>query len=195
VGGSVPSWPWPILQLHAWLHLRQREHLRRSPAGTPGTTPGCNVGYEFATGNSGNPQLDPYRATQFNIAWEDYFAPQALVSVGGFYKQIESFEISENVPTLVPDDFGGTVGPINQPVNGGHGYIYGAEFAGQYVFDMGFGVAAQLHLHSSPSRPSRPRSAPTCRSRAWRLTLRPRRSSTKTMGSTLVCRTHGVVRR
>ena len=121
------------------------------PAGTPGTTPGCNVGYEFATGNSGNPQLDPYRATQFNIAWEDYFAPQALVSVGGFYKQIESFEISENVPTLVPDDFGGTVGPINQPVNGGHGYIYGAEFAGQYVFDMGFGVAANYTYTQSQS--------------------------------------------
>ncbi|MDE1985143.1 MAG: TonB-dependent receptor [Alphaproteobacteria bacterium] len=119
--------------------------------GTPGTTPGCNVGYEFANGSSGNPNLDPYRATQFNVSWEDYFAPQALVSVGGFYKQIESFEVYQPVQTTVMDDFGGTTGPITMPVNGGHGQIYGLEFAGQYVLDMGLGVAANYTYTQSES--------------------------------------------
>lgn len=119
--------------------------------GTPGTTPGCNIGYEFATGTSGNPNLDPYRATQFNAAWEWYFAPQSLISFGAYYKQVESFEVNENVPTLVQDDFGGTVGPISMPVNGGKGHIYGAELSGEYVFDNGFGIAANYTYNNSVS--------------------------------------------
>jgi iron complex outermembrane recepter protein len=119
--------------------------------GTPGVTPGCNVGYEFATGNAGNPKLDPYRATQFALAWEDYFAPQALVSVSGFYKQIESFEVIQPVNTFVMDDFGGTTGPVNEPVNGGHGQIYGFELASQYVFDLGVGFAANYTYTQSQS--------------------------------------------
>jgi iron complex outermembrane recepter protein len=116
------------------------------------SNPGCvQDGFEFATGTAGNPQLDPYRATQFNIAWEDYFAPQALVSIGGFYKQIESFEVNQPVQTTVMDDFGGTAGPINMPVNGGHGQIYGMEFTGQYVLDMGLGVAANYTYTQSQS--------------------------------------------
>ncbi len=119
--------------------------------GTPGTTPGCNVGYEFATGTSGNPNLDPYRATQFNAAWEWYFAPASLISVGAFYKEVESFEVSQNVPTLVPDDFGGTTGPISEPVNGGHGHIYGVELSGEYALDNGFGLAANYTYNNSVS--------------------------------------------
>jgi len=122
-----------------------------APGVTPGVTPGCNLGYEFTGGNAGNPQLDPYRATQFNLAWEDYFAPQALLSVGAFYKQVESFEVSQPVATTVMDDFGGTSANVTTPVNGGHGSIYGAEFAGQYVFDIGLGVAANYTYTQSRS--------------------------------------------
>ena len=119
--------------------------------GTPGTTPGCNVGYEFANGSAGNPNLDPYRANQLNVAWEYYFAPQALFSVGGFFKKIESFEVQQPVQTTVMDDFGGTAGPITMPVNGGHGKIYGAEFSGQYVLDMGLGFAGNYTYTQSQS--------------------------------------------
>ncbi len=119
--------------------------------GTPGVTAGCNIGYEFVGGNAGNPQLDPYRATQFNLAWEDYFAPQALASVGFFYKQVESFEVSQPVQTTVMDDFGGSAANVTTPVNGGHGSIYGAEFSGQYVLDIGLGVAANYTYTQSQS--------------------------------------------
>ena len=112
----------------------------------------CKDGFEFANGSSGNPQLDPYRATQFNLAWEDYFAPQALVSVGVFYKQIESFEVNRKCDR--PRSW--TISAARQarstmPVNGGHGSIYGIELAGQYVFDMGFGFAANYTYTQSQS--------------------------------------------
>jgi TonB-dependent receptor len=133
------------------LGLGQSYNFTRSTGDRVNIHTGVKDGFEFATGSSGNPQLDPYRATQFNLAWEDYFAPQALASVGVFYKQIESFEVNQNVATNVPDDFGGTTGPINMPVNGGHGSIYGAEFSGQYVFDIGVGLAANYTYTQSRS--------------------------------------------
>ncbi len=108
-------------------------------------------GFEFANGSSGNPLLDPYRANQFNLTWEDYFAPGGLASVSGFYKQIESFEVTEPVNTFVSDDFGGTTGPITEPVNGGKGSIEGLEFSGQYAFDDGLGFAANYTYTQSTS--------------------------------------------
>ena len=112
---------------------------------------GTKDGFKFANGSSGNPQLDPYRANQFNLSWEDYFAPEAMVSVGAFYKQIESFEVQQPVQTTVVDDFGGTPGPITMAVNGGHGSIYGLEVAGQYVMDLGLGFAANYTYTQSQS--------------------------------------------
>jgi len=133
------------------LGLGQSYNFTRETGGRVNIHTGVKDGFEFATGSAGNPQLDPYRATQFNLAWEDYFAPQALASVGVFYKQIESFEVNQNVQTTVMDDFGGTAGPINMPVNGGHGSIYGAELSGQYVFDLGVGISANYTYTQSRS--------------------------------------------
>ena len=119
--------------------------------GTPGVTPGCNIGFEFATGNSGNPNLDPYRASQFNLSWEDYFAPGGLFSAGVFYKAVDNFVETQNLSVRVMDSFGGTIGNVSEPVNAGHGSIYGLELAGQYAFDNGFGVAANYTRSESSS--------------------------------------------
>jgi TonB-dependent receptor len=119
--------------------------------------PGGAARFQFANGNSGNPELDPYRATQFFLSWEDYFAPGGLLSLGGFYKQVDSFVEIQTIPTLVNDDFGGTVGGVTQPVNAGKGRIYGLELASQYAFGdsagwlNGFGVAANYTLSQSSS--------------------------------------------
>jgi len=138
------------------LGLGQSYNFTRETGGRVNTNPsspsfGTKDGFKFVNGASGNPQLDPYRATQFNLSWEDYFAPEALVSAGIFYKQIESFEVQQPIQTTVPDDFGGTEGPITMAVNGGHGKIYGMELAGQYVFDMGVGFAGNYTYTQSES--------------------------------------------
>lgn len=110
-----------------------------------------NARFSFANGSSGNPNLDPFRASQFNMSWEDYFSPGGLISVGFFYKAVDNFVTIANVPTLVNDDFGGTVGNVQTPVNGGKGKIYGGELAAQYAFDNGFGVAANYTRSNSQS--------------------------------------------
>ena len=42
-------------------------------------------------GSGGNPDLDPYRANQFDASLEWYFKPQSLLSAGLFYKDISTF--------------------------------------------------------------------------------------------------------
>jgi TonB-dependent receptor len=58
-------------------------------------TPGGTIdGFNYRV-SYGNPQLDPYRATNFDLGVEWYFAPQAVLSVAGFVKKVESFPISQ----------------------------------------------------------------------------------------------------
>lgn len=57
-------------------------------------TPGGSAdGFNFRV-TSGNPFLEPYRATNFDLALEWYFAPQSIVSVALFKKEIESFPVA-----------------------------------------------------------------------------------------------------
>ncbi len=105
-------------------------------------TTGLQDGFAFASGSSGNTQLDPYRANQFYASWEDYFGKGDLVSVGTFYKQVDNFVETQNLTETINDDFGGTSGIVSEPVNAGRGSIYGLELSGQYGWDNGLGVAA-----------------------------------------------------
>ncbi len=49
------------------------------------------------TGNGGNPNLNPYRATQYDASVEWYFAKQSLLSVDFFYKDISTYIVSAAV--------------------------------------------------------------------------------------------------
>jgi TonB-dependent receptor len=113
--------------------------------------PGGLARFQFSNGSSGNPDLEPFRATQFNASWEDYFSSNAIVSAGAFYKKVGNFVTIANVPTLVNDDFGGTVGNVTTPINGGNGKIYGAEISGLYSFANGFGISANYTRSESKS--------------------------------------------
>jgi len=60
-------------------------------------TPGGSAdGFNFRV-TSGNPFLEPFRATNYDIAVEWYFAPQALISVAGFIKDVASFTQSSAI--------------------------------------------------------------------------------------------------
>ncbi len=57
-------------------------------------TPGGTVdGFNYRI-NYGNPFLDPFRATAYDIAFEWYFAPQSIFSVALFKKDVASFPVS-----------------------------------------------------------------------------------------------------
>ena len=60
-------------------------------------TPGGSVDQFNFRVSSGNPFIDPYRATTYDAAVEWYFAPGALASVAVFAKDIVSFPISTSL--------------------------------------------------------------------------------------------------
>ncbi len=51
----------------------------------------------------GNPELDPYRATQFDIAFERYFDAGSLISATAFYKDVASFLKSTSFCAYQPE--------------------------------------------------------------------------------------------
>lgn len=58
-------------------------------------TPGGAFNAFNQTLNFGNPLLDPFRANSFDLGIEWYFAPESLLSVAVFYKDIETFVTRE----------------------------------------------------------------------------------------------------
>jgi TonB-dependent receptor len=113
--------------------------------------PGGEVRFKFDGGSAGNANLDPFRASQFNLSWEDYFSRNGLLSVGYFYKAVDNFVTTANVPTFVLDGVGGSTANVATPVNGGTGKIYGVELNAQYAFDFGLGFAANYTRSNSES--------------------------------------------
>jgi iron complex outermembrane receptor protein len=81
--------------------------------------------------NRGNPDLEPFRASQFEIALEWYFAQLGLLSGAAFYKNIDSFVADATTPQLVDQ----VVFQITQPENGEGAVVQGLEFNYQQVFD------------------------------------------------------------
>jgi TonB-dependent receptor len=116
--------------------------------------PNGQVRFKFDGGTAGNANLDPFRASQFNMSWEDYFARGGLISVTGFYKAVDNFVTTSNVPTFVLDGVGGSTANVSTPINGGTGKIDGIEFGAQYAFDMGVGFQANYTRSDSDSTQS-----------------------------------------
>ena len=117
------------------------------------------------SGGGGNPDLLPYRANQFDFAYEHYFGRSGVLTAGAFYKDLRSFIINGTDPAY---DFAGLgfapppavqpttlIGTLNGPINGSGGFVYGFEvnFAKTFIelpapFD-GLGVSANYSYNQS----------------------------------------------
>lgn len=121
---------------------------------TRSSTPGPNFDkFLYTNGSGGNPDLDPFRASQFDLAWEHYFGSQGLISAGVFYKSVDSFIVPETFPVTVKDQSvaGATTGTFTSVVNGEGGEIKGLEAQAQYAFENGFGFTANYTYSDSKS--------------------------------------------
>ncbi|WP_149196074.1 TonB-dependent receptor [Luteimonas suaedae] len=92
----------------------------------------------FGSGRSGNPDLEPFRASNYNASWEWYFADASLLNSGVFLIDVESFPESVTRIELLPDSDGVVRdgGPVSRIVNGGGGTIKGFEAGYQQAFDF-----------------------------------------------------------
>src|SRR5690606_8995524 len=94
-----------------------------------------------SSGGTGNPLLDPFTADQIDVAYEWYFAPESLLALSLYYKDIENYIGNATVGTFTTQQ--GTF-EIYGPINGDGGYVRGAELTFQMPFDFlpveGFGI-------------------------------------------------------
>jgi iron complex outermembrane receptor protein len=121
-------------------------------------TPRASLNPGALTGVSGNPDLDPYRANQAEIAVEWYAGNRAAASFAVFYKDIDSFitdsptnQVLQITSATQPNaactpggaaDLWNCPFVINERSNGGGGSSKGFEAAGVWQWDNGFGVQA-----------------------------------------------------
>jgi len=115
-------------------------------------TPGGSVdGFNYRI-NYGNPFLDPFRATAYDLAIEWYFAPQSIFSVALFKKDIASFPVSTTtsgtfastgLPTsIIPPSSPAAINPegqlwtINSIGNGEGASLKGIEVSLQAPFSF-----------------------------------------------------------
>jgi iron complex outermembrane recepter protein len=109
-----------------------------------------NTGSDGNTsGGGGNPQLDPFKANQFDLSYEHYFGKSGIISAAAFYKDLRTFIVNGTIPNfnfvangVTPPPIGGTnppvpgnaVGSFSAPVNGKGGFVYGFEFGFSKTF-------------------------------------------------------------
>lgn len=82
--------------------------------------------------DSGNPDLDPYKSTNFDLLADWYYGESGVVSAGVFYKDIEDYIVeftSRNNPA-----FGGY--DVTQPINGTEASVKGFEFNAQQGLEV-----------------------------------------------------------
>ena len=125
--------------------------------------PGTSVNVTTFTGSAGNPNLEPFRADQADVSLEWYWGNGNLLSLSGFYKDIESFVQTETVLTTVDPVLAAGVDPaslfaISRPGNGDGADVKGFEISYQQAFDMlpepfdGLGLVASYTRLSSNAR-------------------------------------------
>ena len=106
------------------------------------------------TSSGGNPNLRPFKSTNYDVALEWYLSRVSYVSVGGFYKDLSDFL---ELQTLPVERFGRTF-QDTRTRNGQSGTIKGVEIGAQYSFDAlggfasGFGVTGNYTYVSSSAK-------------------------------------------
>ena len=113
-------------------------------------TPAGSVDSVDDTCTAGNPDLQPYRAGEYDVNLGWYPNRDTLINVGFFYKDIQTFIVG---PVLVPkvDLLGdGKLYTVTQRINGTGATVSGVEFSAQTAFTFlpspldGFGGSFNL---------------------------------------------------
>ncbi|MFC0633542.1 TonB-dependent receptor [Brevundimonas balnearis] len=123
--------------------------------------------------SGGNPNLEPWRATAFDLAYEWYVDSTTYLSIAAFYKDLETYiytqtsefdfsgiPIPATATAIPPGVIISPIGSISLPANGEGGTIEGLEFSGALNFGTiwepldGLGVIGSLSLTESDLNPT-----------------------------------------
>jgi iron complex outermembrane recepter protein len=123
------------------------------------------------SGGGGNPELEPWRATGYDLSYEKYFDNKGYISAAAFHKDLKSYIYDQTVEfdfsvfdlTSVPGPYpASTIGRFTRPTNGDGGSMNGWEFAVSVPLDMlwtaldGFGIVTNYSDTRSSILPNGP---------------------------------------
>jgi iron complex outermembrane recepter protein len=94
------------------------------------------------SGGGGNPLLEPYRATAWDLSLEKYVGEGSYAALAVFYKDLESYVYQQNIPWDFSDYDDNGITPISNFgnfstwANGSGGYMRGVELGGALAGDL-----------------------------------------------------------
>jgi len=113
-------------------------------------TSAVNLTPETSSGTSGNPDLRPLIANQYELGLEWYFQQGSLFSVTAFSKDIKDFIFNTVSAKTINGQF---IARLSRPENGPSAHLEGAELSFQHNFANDFGVVANYtytNIDTSP---------------------------------------------
>jgi iron complex outermembrane receptor protein len=116
------------------------------------------------TGNGGNPDLKPIRSTNFDVAYEWYYAPRALLQVGLFHMNLKNYVAYGTYQTTLLNirDNAFRTYTISAPINS-KATITGLELGWQQPIAWGLGFQANYtYADSEEDRSCTPSATETC---------------------------------
>lgn len=117
--------------------------------------------------SSGNPDLQPFESTNFDVAFEWYYHPLSYISVSYFNKRVKNFIVSSVTQININDVTDPSTGsdssaPDSEDIlaefdltsftNAQSATVSGFEFAMQHDFDSGWGIMANMTLVNSNAK-------------------------------------------
>ena len=96
------------------------------------------------TGGGGNVDLKPYEATNYDLAYEWYFAPSSMLAAEVFRRDITNYVVTTTTRQQLTNPISGVSGVYNisRPVNVSDATATGVALIYQHSFDNGFGINA-----------------------------------------------------
>lgn len=97
------------------------------------------------TAGGGNPDLDPYEATNYGLSFEWYFAPSSMVAAEVFHRDIGSYVVNTTTERELTDPISGETDlyQVSSPVNAADAKATGLALS--YVQDIGYGFGVQAN--------------------------------------------------
>ncbi|WP_141452904.1 TonB-dependent receptor [Pseudoxanthomonas sp. z9] len=96
------------------------------------------------TGGGGNVDLEPYEATNYDLAFEWYFAPSSMLGAEIFRRDISNYVVTNTFEQQLTNPISGVSGvySISRPINVADASATGVSLIYQQAFDNGFGINA-----------------------------------------------------
>jgi iron complex outermembrane receptor protein len=96
------------------------------------------------TGGGGNVDLKPYEATNYDLAFEWYFAPSSMLAAEVFRRDISNYVVTNTTEQQLTNPISGVSGvySISRPINVADATATGVALIYQHAFDNGFGINA-----------------------------------------------------